>query len=71
MSRASFPFVLVSVYSVTKSAGAAITILRLAQKYGDEVFDLKIKDYVSVTAAHDGWDEVIFRKLHNGYEPIV
>jgi CubicO group peptidase (beta-lactamase class C family) len=49
-----------SVFSVTKSAGSAIGMLRLAQKYGDEVFDLKIKDYLSVTAAHDGWDEVTF-----------
>jgi CubicO group peptidase (beta-lactamase class C family) len=49
-----------SVFSVTKSAGAAIAMLRLAQKYGDEVFDLKIKDYLSVTAAHGGWDEVTF-----------
>ncbi len=54
-----------SVFSVTKSTGAAITILRLAQKYGDEVFDLKIKDYVSVTAAHDGWDEVTFSDCLN------
>ncbi|MBN1137869.1 MAG: serine hydrolase [Anaerolineae bacterium] len=48
------------VFSVTKSMGAAIAMLRLAQKYGPEVFDLKIKDYVQVTAKHDGWDEVTF-----------
>jgi hypothetical protein len=48
------------VFSVTKSMGAAIAMLRLAQKYGPEVFDLKIKDYVQVTATHDGWDEVTF-----------
>ena len=35
------------VFSVTKSLGAAVALLRLAQKYGDEVFDLKIKDYVA------------------------
>src|SRR6185295_12667437 len=39
------------VFSVTKSLGAAVALLRLAQKYGDEVFDLKIKDYVPVTAS--------------------
>jgi hypothetical protein len=49
-----------SVYSVTKSLGAAVTLLRLAQQYGDQVFDLKIKDYVTVTAAHDGWERVTF-----------
>ncbi len=48
------------VFSVTKSMGAAIAMLRLAQKYGPEVFDLRIKDYVQVTARHDGWDEVTF-----------
>jgi hypothetical protein len=48
------------VYSVTKSMGAAIAMLRLAQKYGDEVFDLRIADYVAVTADHDGWNGVTF-----------
>ena len=48
------------VFSVTKSMGAAVALLRLAQKYGDEVFTLKIKDYVPVTAAHDGWERVTF-----------
>ena len=48
------------VYSVSKSIGNGIAMLRLAQKYGDEVFDLKIKDYLEVTADHDGWDEVTF-----------
>lgn len=37
-----------SVYSMTKSLGALVAMLYLAHKYGDEVFDLKNKDYVSV-----------------------
>jgi hypothetical protein len=37
-----------SVYSMTKSLGALVAMLYLAHKYGDEVFDLKIKDYVDV-----------------------
>jgi CubicO group peptidase (beta-lactamase class C family) len=53
------------VFSVTKSMGAAIAMLRLAEKYGQEVFDLKIADYVEVTAEHDGWDEVTFRDALN------
>jgi Beta-lactamase len=53
------------VFSVTKSLGAAIALLRLAQKYGDEVFDLKIKDYVTVSAAHGGWDRVTFADALN------
>jgi CubicO group peptidase (beta-lactamase class C family) len=53
------------VFSVTKSMGAALTLLRLAQKYGPEVFDLKIKDYVTVTADHTGWDKVTFTNALN------
>ncbi|MCB9421744.1 MAG: serine hydrolase [Ardenticatenaceae bacterium] len=48
------------VFSVTKSMGAAVALLRLAQKYGDDVFDLKIADYVAVTAVHNGWEDVTF-----------
>lgn len=48
------------VYSVTKSAGAALALLRLAQKYGPEVLDYKIEDYVEVTAGHEGWTDVTF-----------
>jgi hypothetical protein len=48
------------VQSVTKSLGAAVALLRLAQTYGDQVFDLKITDYVTVTAAHAGWERVTF-----------
>jgi hypothetical protein len=48
------------VFSVTKSLAGAVALLRLARKYGDDVFDAKIKDYVSVTATHDGWDDVTF-----------
>jgi Beta-lactamase len=48
------------VFSVTKSLGGAVALLRLAQKYGDAVFDAKIKDYLTVTASHDGWEQVTF-----------
>ena len=48
------------VFSVTKSLGGAVALLRLAQKYGDAVFDAKIRDYVTVTASHDGWEDVTF-----------
>jgi hypothetical protein len=53
------------VFSVTKSLGAAIALLRLAQTYGDHVFDLNIKDYVTVTATHDGWERVTFADALN------
>jgi len=48
------------VFSVTKSLGAAIALLRLAQKYGDAVFDARIADYLAITAPHDGWERVTF-----------
>jgi CubicO group peptidase (beta-lactamase class C family) len=48
------------VYSASKSLGAMLAMLRLAQKYGDGVFDLKIKDYVDIASSHDGWNNVTF-----------
>jgi CubicO group peptidase (beta-lactamase class C family) len=45
--------------------GAAIAMLRLAQKYGPEVFELRIADYVEVVAEHDGWEEVAFADALN------
>ncbi len=49
------------VWSVTKTAAGLITLLRMAQKYGNEILDYKIRDYVNVTADHDGWKDVTFR----------
>jgi hypothetical protein len=53
------------VYSMSKSVGNGIAMLRLAQKYGDQVFDLRIADYLEVTADHEGWDEVTFEDALN------
>lgn len=49
------------VFSVTKSAGAALSLLWLAERYGPAVFDARIADYVEITADHEGWDKVTFR----------
>lgn len=49
------------VWSVTKTLTGLVTLMRMAEKYGDEILDYKIKDYVHVTADHDGWDNVTFR----------
>jgi len=51
--------------SVSKSIGAGVAMLWLAQKYGDDVFDLRIADYLDVTAAHDGWADVTFGDVLN------
>ena len=48
------------VWSATKALANETALLRLAEKYGPAVFDLKIADYVSEAAAHDGWRDVSF-----------
>jgi CubicO group peptidase (beta-lactamase class C family) len=53
------------VQSATKTMGGLLAMLRLARKYGDQVFDLKIKDYLDVTAPHDGWNDVTFADALN------
>ena len=52
-------------FSLTKAMGALVALLRLAEKYGDEVLDLKITDYVEVAAAHHGWKSVTFADALN------
>ncbi len=51
------------VFSVTKSSAAALTLLRLAQKYGAQVFDQRVADYVSINVSHSGWNNVTFGHL--------
>ena len=53
------------VFSVTKSMGAMLSYLWLAQKYGEEIADYKIVDYLDVTADHSGWEEVTFADALN------
>ena len=48
------------IYSISKSFGAMLSMLRLAQKYGDGVFDLRITDYVDIDCNHEGWNNVTF-----------
>jgi hypothetical protein len=48
------------VFSVTKSAGGAVALLRLAQKYGDGVLDEKVTDYLPPGVAVAAWDGVTF-----------
>ncbi|HET7409108.1 MAG TPA: serine hydrolase, partial [Paracoccaceae bacterium] len=48
------------VWSITKSVGPGLGMLRLAQKYGDWVFDLELIDYLPIDPPHDGWEGVTF-----------
>ena len=54
-----------SVYSVSKSMGAMVALMRLAQKYGASVFEEHILDYVPIEAAHAGWERVTFADALN------
>lgn len=47
-------------FSVSKTAGGAVALLRLAQKYGAGVYNERIADHVQVTASHNGWNQVTF-----------
>ena len=49
------------VWSVSKTMAGMLTLMRMAQKYGYEILDYKIADYIDITANHDGWMEVTFR----------
>ena len=54
-----------AVYSQTKTLGALIAMLRLAEKYGPEVWDERIIDHVPIPVGHDGWEAVTFRHALN------
>ncbi|HEX3848143.1 MAG TPA: serine hydrolase [Steroidobacteraceae bacterium] len=49
------------VWSATKALANEAALLRLAQKYGPSVFDLRIRDYVREAAAYPAWADVRFR----------
>ncbi len=51
------------VWSVTKSAAGMLTLMRMAHKYGYEVLDYHINDYLDINAKHDGWENVTFRQV--------
>ena len=51
------------VWSVTKSAAGMVTLMRMAHKYGYEILDYHINDYLDISAKHDGWKNVTFRNV--------
>ncbi len=53
------------VWSATKALVNELALLRLAQKYGPEVFDSKIRDYVPSIAHSPGWRDVRFDDAAN------
>jgi len=53
------------VMSVTKSLAGGLSMFYLAQRYGEEVFNEKITDYVQALASHPGWQGVTFSHVLN------
>ena len=53
------------IWSASKSAGAGVAALHLAERYGAEILDLPVADLLDVTASHDGWAEVCLRHCYD------
>lgn len=53
------------VWSVTKAAGNAVAMLRLAEKFGPEVFDEKLVDYITEAKDTPGWENTTFGDMLN------
>lgn len=53
------------VFSVTKSMAGALAMFTLAERYGDEVFDAQIVDYVPALADLPEWQGVSFSHCLN------
>ncbi len=52
-----------AVHSITKSLAGWLTALRMAEKFGPQILDYKVLDYVDIAAEHGGWSEVTFDHL--------
>jgi hypothetical protein len=53
------------VWSATKALANETALLRLAEKFGPEVFDLKIVDFVHEAGAYPAWRDVRFEDAIN------
>ncbi|HMK84478.1 MAG TPA: hypothetical protein VK437_00850 [Steroidobacteraceae bacterium] len=53
------------VWSATKALTNASALLRLAQKFGPQVFDARIADYVTEARSYPAWREVRFEDAIN------
>jgi hypothetical protein len=59
------------VYSVTKTMGLGLSMLYLAGRYGDGVFQERIVDHVPELAGHVGWQGVTFEHTLNMMTGVV
>ncbi len=53
------------LYSVTKSMAGALALMYFEERYGGEVFNARITDYVPALADHIGWKDVTFSHTLN------
>jgi CubicO group peptidase (beta-lactamase class C family) len=53
------------VFSVTKSLAMGLSMFYLAERYGEQIFDRLITDYVPPLADHPGWTGVTFEHALN------
>ena len=53
------------VYSVTKSMAGALSLFYFAERYGEDVFDELVTDYVPALADQPGWKGVTFSHTLN------
>jgi CubicO group peptidase (beta-lactamase class C family) len=53
------------VFSVTKSLSGSLSMFYLAERYGEDVFEELITDYITVLADHPGWQNVTFSHVLN------
>lgn len=51
------------VFSVTKSLAMGLSMFFAAERYGEDIFDELIVDYVPVLADHPGWQGVTFEDV--------
>jgi len=49
-----------SASAASTTLSATLAMLRLAEKYGPKVFDLKISDFLDIQTYHEGWNSVTF-----------
>ena len=50
-------------FSVAKSMGAGMLLMWLSHKYGEDILDEFVTDYLSIDADHTAWDKVTLKNL--------
>lgn len=51
------------VFSVTKSLGMGLAMFYAAERYGEDIFDELVTDYIPALSGHPGWQGVTFENV--------